>query len=140
LISKKYQVIERASITSKKVEKYLVKPRYNESIGHCFLVYDIANYLENKVDNLEIFVANKPDIVFKMNDKKIALEIETGKLLKNNRKQFENKIELLKKNYDTWFIVVTDRNLVTKYSRYGETIDKRYIVSKLDSIIKKGAN
>ena len=66
---KKYQIISKFSICSGKVEKFLVKPRYNESAGHFFLIFDIAEYLKKFTNKIKIFETKKPDIVFEINKK-----------------------------------------------------------------------
>jgi len=32
--------------------------------------------------------------------------------------------------------VVTDRNKVKKYKKYGDAVDKRYVKSRLDKLVK----
>jgi len=137
LIRKGYKSIKKQSICSKRVEKFLVKPRYNEGVEHLFLVRDIAEYLKDITDSIKLYVAVKPDIVFKMNNKTIAIEVETGKVLKSSKKQIENKVKLLNKNYKYWFFVVTDKNLVKKYKPYGDTIDKRGVSKKIKELAEK---
>ncbi len=137
LIKKGYKSIKKQSICSKRVEKFLLKPRYNEGVEHLFLVRDIAEYLKDISDSINLYVAVKPDIVFKMNNKEIAIEVETGKVLKSSKKQIENKVRLLNENYKYWFFVVTDKNLVKKYKPYGDTIDKRGVPKKIRELSEK---
>ena len=64
--------------------------------------------------------ALKPDVVFQVNGKNHAIEVETGSVYRD-KKKFEGKLNLLKNNYGkNWFFVVTDRNLSSKYSRFGD--------------------
>ena len=95
---------------------------------------DIANYLISKNFEIKLFQTTHPDIIFKINGEKIAIEIETGKNLKNNRKQLIEKVELLNENYDDWFFVLTNRNLNRKYSVYGRVVDKRYLKNYLEKL------
>ena len=133
LLNSGYKETSRKSCFSN-VKKYLVKPRFNEGISHFFLIMDIANYLTSKNFEIKLFQTTHPDIIFKINGEKIAIEIETGKNLKNNKKQLIEKIKLLNENYDDWFFVLTNRNLNRKYSAYGRVADKRYLKNYLEKL------
>ena len=133
LLKKGYKKTSRKSCFSN-VKKYLVKPRFNEGISHFFLIMDIANYLISMNFEIKLFQTTHPDIIFKINGEKIAIEIETGKNLKNNKKQLIEKIKLLNENYDDWFFVLTNRNLNRKYSAYGRVADKRYLKNYLEKL------
>jgi hypothetical protein len=135
LLVKKYQLIEKFSIASGKVEKFLIKPRFNESINHMFVTFDIADFLERKGIKVSKFITKKPDIVFEFNGKKIAVEVETGIAYKNARFQLLDKVKSLIDNYDEWFFVVTDRNFVKKYSKIGKTVEMRTIRYHLKKLL-----
>lgn len=137
LKNKGYMETKRKSCFFRIKNKYLVKPRTNESVQHFFLTMDIANYLKSMGFKVEIFQTLKPDIVFAIYDEKIAIEIETGKVLRNNRKQLIAKVKLLNKNYNYWFFVLTNRNLKKKYKPYGIVIDKRYLKNYLEKFISE---
>lgn len=124
------------SLSSTKKEKYFVKPRFNETANHLFVIDDIKNYLEKKKIKVELYVTKKPDIVFGLGKKKIAIEVETGSML-SVKKTFDEKVKTLNKNYDDWFFVVTNKNKVANYRKYGKTIDARFLRRQLDKIIKK---
>lgn len=53
LLVRKYRIIDRFSITSGKKEKFLIKPRFNESINHMFVVCDITEFLKSKGARIE---------------------------------------------------------------------------------------
>jgi len=126
------------SIISGKKENYFLKVRNGESPQHAFLVYDLANYIKKFTDKVEIYQTTKPDIVFKINNQTYALEVETGKLLTNNKKQLKEKVKLLNETYkNNWFFVVTDKKLAPEYKQFGKTIDKRSISSKITNLCKK---
>ena len=137
LMAKGHRSFEAKSLLGKKKEKFLVKPRFNESLSHAFLVYDIANYLESKNIPCQKFTTRKPDIIFELNGKKFAIEVETGTVLHNRKKQILEKVSLLKQNYDKWFFVVTNPNFTKKYRKYGKSIDIRYLSNQLDKMLKK---
>lgn len=135
LFSRKYKLIEKKSIVSSKKEKFLIKPRFNESINHAFVIYDIKEFLEKKSLDVKTYMTKKPDITFEMNGKKYAIEVETGSIL-SVKKQLMEKIKLMKEHYDEWFFVVTDKNHAKKYKKYGKTIDIRYLASHLNKIAR----
>ena len=136
LLTKKYQIVEKHSIVSEKKEKFLLRPRFNESINHLFLTYDIAEFLEKKGIKVSKFITKKPDIVFELNKKKIAIEVETGKRYRSARKELVKKAKRLNENYDYWFFVVTTKNDVSKYRKLGKTIDPRCLSNHLNKLVK----
>jgi len=70
-----------------------------------------------------------------------AIEIETGKQLKNNKKLLFKKVKILNKTFrKNWFFVVTNRNLTKSYSRFGRTYNKLSIKTKISRLLKKGKN
>ena len=140
LLKKRFKEFGAKSILSNKREVYLIKPRFNESPQHCFLVYDIYNYLRKFTDKVKLYETKKPDIVFKINNKKYAIEVETGKTLKYNKKQLLEKVKILNKEFGgSWFFIVPSKNLAVEYNKLGKTHYKRFAKTSIDKIIK-GAN
>ena len=136
LIKQGYQEVCYKSICTQDKENYLIKPRFNESLGHMIVIYDIAEYLDMKLVDYELFMTRMPDIVMKFKRKKIAFEVETGTVMSNMRK-FREKLSLLKKNYgNDWYFIVTNRNKIKRYKKYGKVIDPRYIKGQIDKIVK----
>jgi hypothetical protein len=120
-----------------KQQFYLFKPFFHESPRHAITVFEIAEYLK-QYSNVKVkqFLSRSPDIVFTVNKKKYAIEVETGTILKRNKNQIYGKIANLKYYYNkNWFFVVTDRNLVKTYRRFGKTYSKRNVLGKIDKII-----
>lgn len=116
---------------------YLIKPGLKESTEHFFLVYNITGYLRKHKFLVWNYKTVKPDIIFQFKNKKIAIEVETGKNLRSSRKQFEKKVDCLDDNFGwDWLIVVTNRNLVKKYKKYGSVFTRKNIKRKLDSMLK----
>ncbi len=137
LIKQGYKLISQKSIAFGKKGEYLLKPRHNETINHMFMVYDVAAFLEKKKIKLEMFTTKMPDIIFEIDGKKYAIEVETGTVAKHIQRLGE-KIKLLNsQNYEDWFFVVTDRNLVRKYRKFGKTVDPRCIKYNLEKLIRK---
>jgi conjugal transfer ATP-binding protein TraC len=134
LIAKKFVEVTRKSICRSKKEKYLVKPRFNESESHLFVTYDIAEYLAKHKVESKLYVTKKPDVVFEIDGKKIAVEVETGTQSKRAARLSE-KVKLLNEGYDHWFFVVTNRNNTPKYKKLGQVLELRYLKGHLDKLI-----
>jgi len=139
LLKKGFKEESLKSLSASKREKYFIKPRHNETTNHLFVTYDIARYLEKKKVKVELYVTKKPDVVFNLNGKKYAIEIETGSMW-GQRKVFQEKVKTLNKNYDEWYFVLTDKNYIKKYRKFGKVIDLRYLKNKLDRIAKNSRN
>lgn len=137
LLKKGYEEFQHYSINSGKNEEYILKPRFNESATHMFFVYDIAEYLKKKGVNVELFATKMPDIVCEINGKRYAFEVETGTVAENENR-IKDKIKSIKEqNYNEWYFVLTDKNIYSKYNKFGKIIDPRYLKGKLDKILKK---
>jgi len=132
LIKKGFREELFKSLSLNKKEKYFIKPRFNETPNHLFVIYDIKNYLEKKGIKVELYATKKPDIVFNLNNKKYAIEVETGAVL-TKVSRMEEKLKMLK-NYNEWFFVVTDRNKIKSYKKFGESVDLRYLKQRLSKI------
>jgi hypothetical protein len=135
LLANKYKEFSAHSILSNKKEKYLIKPRFNESPQHFFLIHDIAEYLKKFTDKIQLFETKKPDIVFKIKNKRYAIEVETGTMLTRIKALEERKI-YLDENYDEWFFVITNKNKVKDYKKLGDAVDKRYVKLRLNKLLK----
>ncbi|MCX6707001.1 MAG: ATP-binding protein, partial [Candidatus Woesearchaeota archaeon] len=101
-------------------EEYLLKPRYNETPEHFFVIKIIEEYVRQYTNKVEIFVSTSPDVVFEYNGKKVAIEVETGDKYENAMKKLLFKIEHMNRTYgDDWFFVVTDWSYKKKYQKLG---------------------
>lgn len=134
LLNKKYKVSVQKPMSKSKKQKFLIRPRKNESDKHFFTIHIIKEYLEKKKIKVQTFATRKPDLVFTLKGKKIAIEVETGSML-TRRKVFEEKVKELNKNYDKWFFVVTDPNKIKDYRKYGRSIDLRYLKEHIDDAV-----
>ena len=125
LINKGYQESIQFDLNGGK-DYYLLKPASNESPQHFFLIRKIVEYLREHNFEVWTYKTLKPDIIIDIQNRKIAIEIETGSNLRNNKRSFMNKLRLLRENYGyNWFFVVTNRDLVRKYKKYGCTYTRK---------------
>ena len=134
LLNEDYQIKKYKNLLNGKMEDFLLQPRHNESFTHLFLTKNISEFLEKNGIETQLFITKKPDIVFEIQGKRFAIEIETGSIF-SKISRMKEKLKVLE-NYDKWFFVVTDRNKVRKYKKYGDAVDKRYVKSRLDKLVK----
>jgi len=135
LLDDGYKPIYQQDLYGKR-NHYLIKPPLNESSQHCFLVQIIKKVLEENFEDVQEYRTREPDIVFRVRNKFIALEIETGKALSKNKKRFLEKIESLEEDYgEDWFIVVTNRDFLGKYRQFGKTVSRKNLLKKLSSYV-----
>jgi len=131
LICNKYKVTYQQDIFGK-FDYFLVQPDKNESVDHFFMVYHIKETLEEMGIEVKVYNTKKPDVIFRVKNKFIAIEVETGSVLKNNKKQFLEKVETLNDDFGgDWFFVVTNRNLLGKYKKYGKTSTRKQVLKSL---------
>ncbi len=137
LLKRGYLELTKRSICSNKNEKYLIKIRPKESINHLFFVHDIASFFESNGFKVETYSTRLPDVIISKNNKRYAFEIETGTLAKHKDRLLE-KVKFVKsQDYTDWFFIVTDRNLVNTYKKFGKTIDPRYLRKRLSALAKE---
>ncbi len=128
LLNHGYLISSQTSLFNNKNDEYLLKPSPNESSVHFFLIYEISEYIRKFTDEVYTYNTVKPDIVFKINKKEIAIEVETGS---NNKKDLMNKVSLLNNNYKEWFFVLSDVNLISQYEKYGKIVLRHGIPTKI---------
>jgi type IV secretory pathway VirB4 component len=133
LLDEGYEVKRYKSLLNDKMEDFLLQPRHNESFKHLFAVHNISEFLEKNGIETQLYTTKKPDIVFKIKNKTYAIEVETGSVL-TKKSRMKEKLEVLKK-YDEWFFVVTNKNKVNSYKKFGNAMDVRFIKRRLKKII-----
>lgn len=136
LLDDDFKIFKYKTMLSGKYDKYLVKPRFNESVLHFFVTYDIKTFLESKKIKVNLYSTKKPDVIFNLNGKSYAIEVETGSVLRRSKEQVIQKYKILKKEYDFGFIVVPSRRILKKYRKIVPAIDLRYMKNKLLRILK----
>ncbi len=137
LLKKDYVILPAVSLKGGRQENYLLKPRHNESPIHFFLCKSIEECLKNHTQNIELYETTKPDIIFDVDKKRFAIEVETGS---GNERDLEIKVKQLKKEFgDNWFFVVTDSTLKQIYGRWGRTLIRSEVEQMVEEIFKKKA-
>jgi len=134
LLKNGYQLSSHIGLFGGRKEEYLLKPRYNESPEHFFVIKSIEEYIRKYTDKVELIVSSNADIVFEGNGVSVGIEVETGHTYHNDRKALLRKIELLNKRFGKeWIFVVTDWTFKEKYAPLGKT----YVRKEIPAILKK---
>jgi len=122
----------------KKNLNFLVKKVLHHSATHTFLVERIKEILKEYVNefNIEVHETREADVIFEINSKKYAFEVETGSLL-SKKGQLKGKIEFLNKRYEkNWYFVVSNRDLAKKYRKFGKTVLRVGVCKIIEKITK----
>jgi len=138
LLDEGYKIKKYKNLLTDKMEDFLLQPRHNESLTHLFMTHNISEFLNKNGIETQLYTTKKPDVVFEINGKKYAIEIETGSVL-SKVSRMKEKLEVLNE-YDEWFFVVTDKTKVAKYKRFGDSICVRYVKSRLNKLLKTVEN
>lgn len=122
-------------INKKDSVEFLIKPRHNESLSHAYLASAIFDYVKKLDANAKLSTTKTADIIFTSKNNSWAVEIETGKVHEKNKKQLLEKVNVLNEKFpERWFFAVTNKNLLSKYHKLGETIDRSGIIGRIDEI------
>ncbi len=116
----------------------LVKPTMQHSKTHTFLVWSIKKILEDMegVKNVMEHLTKDADLTFVHDRKTYALEIETGTLL-GKKEQLKEKIASLNRKYQTrWLILVSHRDLFSKYRDFGRVATRKNVRKMLEKLLK----
>jgi len=81
LLDEGYQIKKYKSLLTDKIEDFLLQPRHNESLMHLFMTHNISEFLEKNGIETELYTTKKPDIIFEIDGKRFAIEVETGSVL-----------------------------------------------------------
>lgn len=115
-----------------KTELFLIKNETNENDEHFVLQYLIFNETKKYTDRVLIHHTRLPDITFETADgRMVAIEVIADIGLKDNISKMEEKLNILRK-YNDYFFVVTDSKL-KKYESFGEILTRTEVSVKLKS-------
>ncbi|VVB65832.1 Uncharacterised protein [Candidatus Gugararchaeum adminiculabundum] len=113
--------------------KVFVRLGKGEGFDHFALRKLIERELKARNVAYTPFMSEKPDIVFNTGKADACFEIETGK---NKKKQVEEKMKRLEKEYGVHFIVVTKWKLKRKYRDFKSVISRAEVIEELDKLFK----
>jgi len=137
ILSAGYKQVNEYCIYEKKIITVFVKPIMDHSPTHTFLVWSTTRLLEEfKIENIETHDTKDADITFTHNNKKYAIEIETGNLLKKMRRLEEKVAYLNRKYHHRWFFIVSNRNLQAKYKKYGISTQRIRVWQLLEKMLE----
>jgi type II secretory pathway component PulJ len=137
LLKRGYTQTNEYCVAKRGIITILIKPILKHSVAHTFLVWSTRQLLEQYgvIKNIKEHETRDADITFEVDEKVFAIEIETGSLLRK-KKQLDEKIIYLNKKYGKrWIIIVSNRNLVKKYKRFGMCIQRKQVLKKLEKMI-----
>lgn len=122
-------------INKKDSVEFLIKPRHNESLSHAYLTSAIFDHVKKFDSDAKLSTTKTADIIFTSKGSSWAVEVETGKVYEKNKKQLLEKVKVLDEKFpERWFFVVTNKNLLSKYHKFDETIDRSGIIGRLGEI------
>jgi len=126
------------SVFEKKYIRVLVNHKLNHSRTHAFLVWDAKRLLESfeGIRNIQEHLVVEADITFNFNNKKYALEIETGTLLGKKQQTQEKVADLNKKYPKRWMFIVSNKNLLPKYQKLGFTTQRKWVLENLKKLLE----
>jgi len=115
--------------------EFLIKPRHNESLSHAYLTSAVFEHVKKLDPEAKLSTTKTADVIFTSKNNCWAVEIETGKVYEKSKQQLLEKVKALDEKFPKkWFFVVTNKNLLTKYHKFGEAIDRSSVISRVDSI------
>lgn len=134
LVAKGYLRLKISPFGDSGAAYYLVNVRYNESKEHAFFCYILERELGRYSRRITVNTNNGPDLVVGFRGKEYAFDVETGKSLSRQPDYLERKFGHYERDYDQIFILVTNKSLRYKYSRYGYVITRGKLRETLAAI------
>ena len=136
---KGFKQVNEYSVKENKFIRVLVKPDSNHSKTHAFLVWDTIRLLKtiDGIKNIQEHLTIDADITFNFNNKRYALEIERGDLIRK-KKQAQEKADWLNKKYrKRWMFIVSNKNLLSKYQKLGFATQRKRVSENLRKLLEK---
>ena len=137
LLEEGYKQVNEYCVAKKKVITVLIKPILNHSVAHTFLVWSTRRLLEEyaMIEDILEHETRDADLTFEVDGKDFAIEIETGTLLRK-KEQFGKKIRRLNEKYgDGWMVVVSKRDLIKKYNKFGLCTQRKWVSENLEKLL-----
>jgi len=138
LIEAGFKQVNEYCVLEKKRIPILARPFGNHTISHEFLVWSSKRLLRKikEIKKIREHLTRDADITFEFDEKVFALEIERGDLLWK-KDQLKEKIIYLNKKYPKrWMFVVSNRNFLAKYKKFGFTTPRNRMSENLQKLLK----
>lgn len=121
-----------------KSELYIIKNETDDTDEHFVLQHLIFREVKKYTDKVLIHYTKLPDVTFETPDGRlIAIEVIADLSLKANIGSMEEKLPILKK-YNDYFYVVKDPDL-RKYESFGEILVRTQVPTKIRSYFEAGS-
>ena len=135
-----YKQINEYCVFERKFITILIKTNsfMSHSSTHEFLVWSAKRLLERieGIYKIEEHLTKNADITFKYKNKRYALEIELGSLLRK-KKQSQTKIKYLDENFkNKWMFIVSNKNLLQDYKKLGFATPRNRVYENLQKLLK----
>ncbi len=117
--------------------RYILKIRHNESPEHAFLCQKTYELLkqQKQITEVEMSTTSSGDVSCKINDNRIAFEIETGENFRAyNKEEHQEKFDKVKGEFDDFYIIVTDWFKKAKYGKFGKVITRTEIEETINKL------
>ena len=139
LEKKGYRQTNEYSVKENKFIRVLVKPDSNHTKTHAFLVWDTIRLLKTieGIKNIQEHETVDADITFNFNNKRYALEIERGDLLRKDKQAQEKVIELTRKYRKRWMFIVSNKNFLSGYQKLGFSTQRKQVSENLRKLLEK---
>ena len=139
LLENGYSQINEYSIIDKMPITVLARKPENlsHSLTHVFLVWDVKRLLKQKgIKQIEERLTKDADLTFEYQSKIFALEIETGSSLEHAKK-LEEKARYLNRKYPKrWFFIISNKDIVSKYRKFGYATSRKGVEEFLENMLK----
>jgi len=137
LAENEYNHCNEFCVDQQKSLSVLVKPTMQHSNTHTFLVWSVKTMLSKVkgVSGIEEFETREADIRFRYHGMPFAIEVETGTLL-SKKHQLRNKVLYLNQKYpERWLFLVSNKNLLPKYRKFGAVSSRSELPKKLKKLL-----
>lgn len=138
LLENGYSQVNEFCVYEKKRISVLVKPELRHTANHTFLIWSAKRLLKKTkgVSKIRETLTRDADIIFEFNGKNYALEIETGNLLRKHE-QLKEKIAYMNKKYPSrWMFIVSNRDFLTKFRKFGHTTERKGVWENLAKMLQ----
>jgi F0F1-type ATP synthase membrane subunit b/b' len=137
LVENDFRQVNEYDLIEKKRIPVFVKPFHHHSIAHTFLVWSARRLIESfGIEDVREYFTVDADLVFSWKGEEYAIEVECGSLI-GKKNQLKEKVGNLNKKYPgRWMFIVSHRDLLKKYKKFGKTVTRSKVREKLKKMLK----